>query len=250
MKLDTQYWDSTADAPSSFHKEVALYKREQHIQLIKKWADVRGKTVLKTDCYEEAKGQDHFLDWIAKYTKHAYGMDISSNITSMAQKRFKNATFVPCDVQKLPFKDNFFDVIISNSTLDHFPVPKVRKALKELHRVMKKDGTFILTLDNKENPLYYIFYQIRKLMKTDPFYVDQCYTFNEATKLAEEAGFTVHETTSIVHVVTPFNKIAVMLPQNKFTQTFIKLMVKLFSKLENLPTHRHTGWFVSLRCTK
>lgn len=250
MKLDNEYWDSTADAPSSFHTEIALYKRKQHMELLQKWTDIRGKNVLKTDCYEESKGQDHFLDWVAKRCKHAVGMDISPRITFLAQQRFKNVKFVPCEVQKLPFQDNSFDVIMSNSTLDHFPIPQVKKALKELHRVLKKEGTFILTLDNKENLLYYLFYQIRKILKTDPFYIDRCYTFKEATKLAEQAGFTVHETTSIVHVVTPFNKIAVMLPKNKLTQAFVRVMVKLFSKLERLPTHRHTGWFLALRCTK
>lgn len=45
---------------------------------------------------------------------------------------------VKADIQNLPFEDNSFDVIFCNHVLEH--VDDDKKALSELHRVMKKGG--------------------------------------------------------------------------------------------------------------
>ncbi len=250
MKLDGVYWDKIAKAPFHLDPQIARYKREEHIRLIQKWVDLSGKTVLKTDCYEEAKGQDYFLDWLSKKSKLATGMDISPYLISMAQKKFKRLSFVTEDVRKLTFKSKSFDIIISNSTLDHFPTSDLRLALKEFHRVLKKNGTLILTLDNKDNPFYHTGYLINNLINTNPYHQEKCYSLKETTKLAEEAGFKVKDSTSIVHVITPFNKIAKMLPRNMLFSYFVKMSLNIFKKLETFPTRLRTGWFIAVLCTK
>jgi len=49
---------------------------------------------------------------------------------------------VKLDVQKMPFADNVFDVVICNHVLEH--VPDDRKALSEIFRVLKRGGFAIL----------------------------------------------------------------------------------------------------------
>lgn len=44
------------------------------------------------------------------------------------------------DIQDIPFDDESFDIVIANSMLYH--VPDIDKAIKEVARVMKSDGTF------------------------------------------------------------------------------------------------------------
>jgi SAM-dependent methyltransferase len=46
------------------------------------------------------------------------------------------------DITAIPFPDNTFDVILCNHVLEH--IPDDRKAMRELHRVMKPDGWAIL----------------------------------------------------------------------------------------------------------
>lgn len=44
------------------------------------------------------------------------------------------------DIQEIPFSDKKFDVVIANMMLYH--VPDLLKGLKEVHRVLKENGTF------------------------------------------------------------------------------------------------------------
>ncbi len=49
---------------------------------------------------------------------------------------------VKADICDLPFSDNEFDFIICNHVLEH--IPNDRKAMKELYRVLRNNGTAIL----------------------------------------------------------------------------------------------------------
>ncbi|MFH1863976.1 MAG: class I SAM-dependent methyltransferase [bacterium] len=64
--------------------------------------------------------------------------------------------FLPAraDLKKLPFKSNFFDCVTAVSTIEHVGLPRFRetidtegdfKAVRELVRVLKRDGCFIFT---------------------------------------------------------------------------------------------------------
>lgn len=47
------------------------------------------------------------------------------------------------DMQNLPYKDNSFDLVISDQVIEHLENPK--KAIEESYRVLKKDGIAIHT---------------------------------------------------------------------------------------------------------
>src|SRR3989344_1586563 len=69
-------------------------------------------------------------------------------------KPHKNATITKIDLnRKLPFKDNSFDVIICADVLEHLENDDF--SIKELVRVLKKDGTIVLT-----GPAYSKFYGV------------------------------------------------------------------------------------------
>jgi SAM-dependent methyltransferase len=48
------------------------------------------------------------------------------------------------DITKLSYKNNSFDMVLNSDTLEH--VPDIKKALKEVRRVLKKDGFHIFTI--------------------------------------------------------------------------------------------------------
>jgi ubiquinone/menaquinone biosynthesis C-methylase UbiE len=75
---------------------------------------------------------------------HLYGLDISEKMLKRADKKLKEKAILKLgDVEKLPFKDNLFDYVITTEAFHHFPNPDL--ALKDIFRVLKKNGKLILT---------------------------------------------------------------------------------------------------------
>lgn len=261
FSADSLYWDNAVSASARYHLEqnVGIYKKSQHLRLIREWGGIlKGKSILKTDLYEEALGNDGFLGWLRSQGAFAWGMDISPRITAMARRALnkKYPFFEPCvvsDIRRCAFKDGFFDLIISNSTLDNIRSEDVATALKELWRILKPGGVLILTLDNACNPLYRLGYFIRKALNIGRYYQDRCYTLSEARDLAKENGFVVMDETAIVHIPTPFNKIALLLERChwRFLQDWIRSSVVLCSKVLAVENKKFlTGWFIALKLVK
>lgn len=83
------------------------------------------------------------------------GIDIDPRELTVAARENKYKKLVLGDVRNLPFKDNSFATIISVSTLEH--IGSIDKVLKEALRVLKPNGTLVLTLvTNKwEKSIFY-----------------------------------------------------------------------------------------------
>lgn len=62
------------------------------------------------------------------------------------RKKYPQINFLVADAHKLPFKSDYFDLIVSYETIEHLVDPL--KALKEIHRVLKKDGKTIIAMDS------------------------------------------------------------------------------------------------------
>lgn len=101
-------------------------------------------SVLELGC--AAGGMTHFL---AKYFKKIVAVDIDTKAIDMARSSNtdKNVLFQLSDALNLPFKDEFFDLVICNHVYEH--VPLVHKMMTEIHRVLKKQGICYLAGPNK-----------------------------------------------------------------------------------------------------
>lgn len=73
-----------------------------------------------------------------------YGIDPSVNVNLVKNQ---NINLSKKDVSKfkLPFKDNYFDVITMLAVFEHIEHDKLKFVLDEIKRVLKKDGVFIIT---------------------------------------------------------------------------------------------------------
>lgn len=74
------------------------------------------------------------------------GIDIYDKAIEYAKRTYPNIKFKVAFADKLPFKDNTFDVILFYETIEHVENP--RECLKDIGRVLKKNGTLILTMDS------------------------------------------------------------------------------------------------------
>lgn len=92
---------------------------------------------------------------IKNSAKRVIGVDISKDAITHAKAHCadQKIEFIVSDATKLPFPDNFFDVIVSFETIEH--VRNHEKYLSECKRVLKGGGVFICSSPNKmrENTL-------------------------------------------------------------------------------------------------
>jgi ubiquinone/menaquinone biosynthesis C-methylase UbiE len=87
------------------------------------------------------------------------GVDISKSAITIAKKDSCGVKFAFGSTDKLPFRANTFDMVSMFDVLEHVDD---EKAMREVARVLKKDGLFhlFIPLDGQPGTLYYI---IRKL---------------------------------------------------------------------------------------
>jgi len=83
-----------------------------------------------------------------------YGIDIVIN--SLKKNNFplnKEIKWINGDAEKLPFENNFFDIVFCSNGIDHYKNP--HQTLSETKRVLKNKGFFILTIDIFDKDLGY-----------------------------------------------------------------------------------------------
>lgn len=77
------------------------------------------------------------------YRRNVTGIDISKQMITVAKQNLGNkAVLVIGDSEKLPFSDQYFDVVYCNDSFHHYPNPQ--KVIEEVYRVLKVGGTFII----------------------------------------------------------------------------------------------------------
>jgi ubiquinone/menaquinone biosynthesis C-methylase UbiE len=88
-----------------------------------------------------------------------YGIDPSVNLTFF-QNNSQNITLKKAKVGngKLPFKDNFFDVVTMLAVFEHIEHKKLPVVLREIKRVLKTKGIFVITTPApwSDKPLHFL----------------------------------------------------------------------------------------------
>ena len=155
MTHETKKW--WEEASSSYQEETnipigihygpgAPFEDELHLL-----GNLRGKKVLEIGCGGAQCGIA-----MAKKGAKVTGIDISNEqlkfANELAQKNKVNVKFYQGDVRKLPqIKSNSQDTVFSAWAL--FYVDNIKSCFKEVHRVLKKKGIFVLALPH---PAYFI----------------------------------------------------------------------------------------------
>jgi len=80
-----------------------------------------------------------------------YGIDMDT----VGRDKGLNVTVADIEYESFPFDENFFDVIMMKSAIEH--IRNIDHLMSEVHRVLKPDGSFLATTcDWKKN--YKVFY--------------------------------------------------------------------------------------------
>ncbi|MCM8769793.1 MAG: class I SAM-dependent methyltransferase [Candidatus Omnitrophica bacterium] len=86
-----------------------------------------------------------FLLTVVGPSGRVYALDFAPGMVEKMTKRGfpKNVTVILGDIHQTNFPDKFFDRVIANASFPHFSDQRV--ALKEIHRILKKGGTLIVS---------------------------------------------------------------------------------------------------------
>ena len=143
-------------------KCINYLKRKQFEKIIKNCNNLDNKIILDAGC-----GNGEYSLALAKKFPNSmiYAIDFSKSMCEFTKERAKesnlnNIIVKEGDVDNLEFKDNFFDTVICIDLLHHIPDKTINKAISELSRVIKNQGTLITDFKNKHNPILY--YQHKK----------------------------------------------------------------------------------------
>lgn len=118
--------------------EASRYqKAEKIVSILADQTDLKNATVL-----DIGTGAGYITHSISRFCKKMESVDLYDE---RIEKSGYNFTQV--DSEKLPFEDNFFDIVITNHVIEH--VPDQQLHVNEAYRVLKKGGTVYLATPNK-----------------------------------------------------------------------------------------------------
>lgn len=99
-------------------------------------------------CLDVGCASGYMVSEISRVFPYAlyWGVDSYDKVIDYGKKKYPHIKFKVANAQKLPFKTGEFDLIICYETIEH--ITKPLKALKEMKRVLGKNGKLILTMDS------------------------------------------------------------------------------------------------------
>ena len=257
---ETDYWESIADEWKTTRPDRLWRKHSDAINesLLFRWLPEHPvPRLLKTDTFDEVVGEglSRFLQVRAH---NVIGMDLSFKNVRVACYAEPSVRGACADVRHLPFKEESFDVLVSNSTLDHFRTrEEIAVSLRELHRVLRKEGQLIVTLDNLANPIIaarnLLPFKLLNGLGIVPYFVGVTCGPGRLQKLLREAGFEVKDATAVLHcprVIAVFLARLLGARSKPSAQLrFLRGLLK-FERMSRWPTRYLTGHFVAVRAEK
>lgn len=255
-----QTWEN-ALAPLLVRADGALWRThcdELNAVLLRRWlADMPGGHILKTDLYDEAVGAGLY-PLLARVARAVVGIDLAANIAAAATARHTGLQAVQADVRCLPFPGSSFDTVLSNSTLDHFDTrAEIEAALAEIHRVLRRGGRLLITMDNLANPAV----ALRNALPLSwlrrcgivPYPVGATYGPWRLRRALTRSGFETIRRASLLHcprawAVARAARLEVCARPGA-RQAFLRRLMH-WERLGALPTHYLTGYFVAALAVK
>ncbi|MBN1502162.1 class I SAM-dependent methyltransferase [Candidatus Woesearchaeota archaeon] len=94
-----------------------------------------------------------------------YACDNSEEAVIIAKKKIKEGKFCCCDMENLPYKNDFFDAVLSHFVIQHGNIGKIEKSISEIHRILRKDGLLFITVPSTGHPEFLTGQEIEKNTK-------------------------------------------------------------------------------------
>jgi len=216
---------------------LGRYKRDCYLDIINRWVPAKKSGVmLKTDLYEEAYGVDDLLPRIKQY-KHKIGIDHSEIIQEKANFNAKGGfTCVLANLEKLPFKNESFEFILSTSTIDHCSNETMQGYLKEMNRVLNDSGSIVISVNNRHNFLLFLVNKLETVFRINNFR-NEFYAASELENIFRECGFNTEES-DFVFYTPPFSRHIINLSERVTGGRLNKVLLRLLLSFDSFVRER------------
>lgn len=190
-------------------------------------------------------GVGYQIHKIASKCKNYIGIDFSKKSIKLCKKT-KNAKLIVADAHEIPFKKDYFDVILMIDVLHNLYDP--RKALNEAKKVLKEDGKIVISVANRNSFYGLTRYALDKLGKwnyklSPP--INNWYSFSSIISLIESENFVIEKVRGSFFLPPFFTGKFYLIPA-------FKSIPKIYDKTENFLSifFKYFGYHIILCCSK
>lgn len=183
------------------------------------------------------------------------GIDLTPRSVEITRHRFKlygaDGDFMISDGERLPFRDESFDVVYSNGVLHH--TPDTAGAIREVHRVLRPDGLAKVMLYHRNSLNYWVEIVIRRGLLGGEFLRSR----SAEEIMSRVIEFSDHGARPLVKVYSrrqarelfsPFKDVSVEVEQ--LTRAELRFLSPLVSESMLDSLRRRIGWNVIVTALK
>jgi len=213
--------------------------------------------LLKTDLFDEAMGSGLY-PLLSGRARRVVALDVAPSVLAAATMRHAALLAVAADVRRLPFASDAFDVVVSNSTLDHFDTrDEILASLRGFHRVLRPGGRLLLTMDNLANPAVALRnalpYRLLHRLKLVAYPIGATGGPRRLRRMLNDSGFEVLETVALLHCPRALSVALARRGERRGTPEAMTKFLRTALRWERLarwPTRYLTGYFVGIHARK
>lgn len=150
INLKKQYEDaSNLSARIALHQKYSSNKQGWFPWIYEQIPFCQNANILEVGCGDGTFWKENLA--LIPQDSHILLSDLSAGMVRDARRQINHSqfSFQVFDCSNIPFMDNTFDIIIANHVL--FYCDNIDKALKEINRVLKKEGIFICSTYGSEH---------------------------------------------------------------------------------------------------
>ena len=216
--------------------ETHRYQIEPFIHSVAQFTRHHGKKLLEVGV---GAGTDH-LQW-ARAGLDCYGVDLTDEAIETTQRRLDiyglSSNLQRIDAETLPFEDGSFDLVYSWGVIHHSEHPE--KIIAEIHRVLKKGGSFIGMMYGRYSLFSLKLWVTYALLKGKPWRSFANVIWNHMESIGTKA-YTVPELESLFSAFNKFEGTPIITPAE--LNNLPKWIVRL------IPTS--WGFFIAIKAQK
>ena len=191
-------WDNLYDP-----KERSFFSKFEEFLINNYFSKIFTRVILNVakmkqgEIFEPGYGGGMASATLAKKGFNLTCMDLSQNAIKKNQELFQEYTlsgkFLIGDIFNIPISSEKFDIVFNQGVMEHFRLEGMNpsSAVKEMYRLVKKNGTLIIFVPAYYSPLFFVYAILKKLNLIEKYwpYADQDFLHkNELMEMMKEIG--------------------------------------------------------------